>query len=369
MQGLRRWPEVERAGLEATDAADRLLLEEAGPALSEPEGADGAVSVVGDRYGALTLPLVASGLRVRIHQDSITSEQALLANAERLHLDTTLISHHRLDHDLLKGARLVLLRLPRSLVALAAVARAVSDHADPKVLLLAGDRLKHMNRSMNDTLLEAFDVVAASLARQKSRVLRASGPRPGPAVTPQRSVLADLGLEVVAHPGVFAGAGLDLGTRALLEHLPLAARGARQAVDLGCGSGLIAAALAKDRPDLQVIATDASTAAVASARDTAVANGLAERIEVRRADGLAGLEPDSADLIVCNPPFHSGNAVLAEEGLRILRGTRQVLRPGGELWTVFNSHLGRAKDLRRRIGPTRVVADDGRFTITCTTIS
>jgi 16S rRNA (guanine1207-N2)-methyltransferase len=41
-----------------------------------------------------------------------------------------------------------------------------------------------------------------------------------------------------------------------------------------------------------------------------------------------------------------------------------VLTPGGELWTVFNSHLGYSSVLSRLIGPTRVVHRDLKFTVT-----
>ena len=48
---LRRWPDVEAPNLQAWDATDRLLLDEAG---ALPDGPDDVV-VIGDRHGALTL--------------------------------------------------------------------------------------------------------------------------------------------------------------------------------------------------------------------------------------------------------------------------------------------------------------------------
>ncbi len=99
-----------------------------------------------------------------------------------------------------------------------------------------------------------------------------------------------------------------------------------------------------------------------------MANDVESRVRVRRADGLAGLPERSTDLIVCNPPFHSGAAVVPDAGVRLLRGTRRVLRPDGELWTVYNSRLSRARELRRTVGPTEVIADDGRFTVARTTL-
>jgi 16S rRNA (guanine1207-N2)-methyltransferase len=41
-----------------------------------------------------------------------------------------------------------------------------------------------------------------------------------------------------------------------------------------------------------------------------------------------------------------------------------VLRPGGELWTVYNTPLGHHAALSRRVGPTRVAARTPKFTVT-----
>ena len=45
----------------------------------------------------------------------------------------------------------------------------------------------------------------------------------------------------------------------------------------------------------------------------------------------------------------------------------RVLRPGGELWCVWNSPLGYRGELERLVGPTRQVARDPRFTVTVST--
>jgi 16S rRNA (guanine1207-N2)-methyltransferase len=78
--------------------------------------------------------------------------------------------------------------------------------------------------------------------------------------------------------------------------------------------------------------------------------------------------PDAAvDLVVCNPPFHLGPAVVPVVAERLFRAAARVLRPGGELWTVYNSPLGHRAALRRVVGPTRQVARDPRFTVTVST--
>ena len=45
-----------------------------------------------------------------------------------------------------------------------------------------------------------------------------------------------------------------------------------------------------------------------------------------------------------------------------------MLRPGGQLWCVFNSHLPYRKELNTRLGRTQVAAQDPHFTVTVTTL-
>ncbi|WP_020076549.1 methyltransferase [Cryocola sp. 340MFSha3.1] len=360
---LRRRPDVEAPNLFAADAADRLLADIAGDALQQP-----GLVVIGDGYGALTLAAAARGARdIRVHQDALTGERALDANAAELGLTGT-YEHRPLDETLVRGARTVLLRLPRSLDALQEIATLIAEHARADVVVYAGGMLKHMTTAMNDVLGEVFGSVEASLARQKARVLTVRDPHPAAATVldrwPERARDAATGLWVCAHGAAFAGTSIDIGTRFLLGVLDAAVPEARTAIDLGCGTGVIASALAVARPGLRVIATDQSAAAVASAAATATANGVAERVTVVRDDGLSSQPDASADLVVLNPPFHIGGAVHTGIAQRLFADAGRVLAPGGELWTVWNSHLGYRAALERAVGPTRQIARNPKFTVT-----
>ena len=366
---LRRRPDVEAPNLQAWDATDRLLLETA-----VQLGRSGStVAVIGDRYGALTLgaSAVLAPASLRVHQDLVTGERALRLNADECHVrlpgiggDGAGFVQLPLGPELLAGADTVLLQLPKTLAELEEIAGAVARHAAPGVLLLAGGRVKHMSLGMNTVLERFFTSVQPQLARQKSRLVLAAGPKPpAPPRFPVVEHLDELDLDVAAHGAVFAGAKLDIGTRFLLTFLP-AMKPARHAVDLGCGTGILAAMYARRFPGAAVTATDQSAAAVQSALATARANGLAERITVLQDDALSTFPDGAADAVLLNPPFHVGAGVHEGAGLKMIEAAGRVLAPGGELWTVFNRHLAYLPALERHVGPTVVEGMNPKFTVT-----
>lgn len=381
-ESLRRRPDVEATNLFAVDASDRLILDEAAAALAAA-GA-GEVVVLEDHYGALTLAAAAqlnerlgAAAGIRVHQDGLSGQRALDLNAADL-ADTVpelvglagAYRHVPLGSELFTGARLVLLQLPRSLAALDELAGTIARFAADDVTVVAGGRIKHMSVAMNEVLRRHFGDVQVSPARQKSRALLATQPiRPVSAESewPRSVEHADLGLTVSAHGAAFAGTTIDIGTRYLLEFLDRMKPGATTAIDLGCGTGVLAAALAQRRPGLQVLATDQSAAAVASASATMRANGVEGRVRVLRDDALSAQPDASAELIVLNPPFHIGSSVHAGIALKLFEDAARVLRPGGELWTVWNTHLGYRPALTRIVGQTHQVGRNPKFTVTVST--
>ncbi|TDW30124.1 class I SAM-dependent methyltransferase [Cryobacterium psychrophilum] len=364
---LSRKPDVEADNLFAVDASDRLILDEAAGALAG--AGSGNVVVLEDRYGALTLGAAAlhGARKLRVYQDALSGEHALERNASTFGLDDSYRSLP-LGEELLAGARVVLLQIPRSLGELDEIAGAIARYAAPDVLVFAGGRIKHMSVSMNEVLRRHFGALNVTPARQKSRVLIATSPiATGASDWPHSETHDDLGLTVRAHGAAFAGTSVDIGTRALLDVLDRMKPDAESAIDLGCGTGVLAAALALQRPRLRVIASDQSSAAVASARATMDANALAERVTVVRDDALSSRAEDSAELILINPPFHIGSSVHAGIALKLFADAARVLSPGGELWAVWNTHLGYRPELTRIVGPTRQVGRNTKFTVTVST--
>lgn len=134
---------------------------------------------------------------------------------------------------------------------------------------------------------------------------------------------------------------------------------ARRVADLGTGSGAIALALAVERPQARVVATDRSAAALACAR--ANARRLAPgRIEFIQTDWCAALATAAFDLLVANPPYVAQDdphladlhyepataLVAGPEGLDALRHLARhagrCLRPGGQLLLEHGDQQGTA---------------------------
>src|SRR5213080_842209 len=73
-------------------------------------------------------------------------------------------------------------------------------------------------------------------------------------------------------------------------------------VDIGTGSGVIALSLAKEFPEAEIFATDASEDALAIARENSARLGLSGHVQFRKSDLLENLD-ERFDLIVANLPY------------------------------------------------------------------
>lgn len=138
-----------------------------------------------------------------------------------------------------------------------------------------------------------------------------------------------------------------------LQALPAPTPGHRPLViDVGTGSGNIALAIAHERPDVYVVATDLSADALDVAKANRERHALIDRVRLIRARSLTAFPQGlNADLIVSNPPYvpdhdpevqtsvHDYEPHVAlyagSDGTEILGdlidSARHVLRPNGAL--------------------------------------
>ncbi len=142
---------------------------------------------------------------------------------------------------------------------------------------------------------------------------------------------------VTTASGVFSADRLDKGTQVLLDRVPDPPESGLL-LDLGCGWGPIALALADAAPGATVLAADVNERAVDLAARNAAAAGHAN-IHAAEATALAAeLKGSSAyvDLIWSNPPVRIGKAALHEMLLTWLG----LLSDDGEAWLVVSRNLG-----------------------------
>ena len=142
----------------------------------------------------------------------------------------------------------------------------------------------------------------------------------------------------------------------LVDKAPLPAAGGpiATAFDIGTGTGVLAAVLAR-RGIRQVIGTDTDPRAIACARENVDRLGLSDRIDIQQTD----LFPEGrAQLVVCNPPWvpaRPGSALergIYDQDSAMLRGflggLAAHLSPDGEGWLILSDlaeHLGlRSRD-------------------------
>ena len=140
----------------------------------------------------------------------------------------------------------------------------------------------------------------------------------------------------------------------MVHEAPLAFGMRELAFDIGTGTGVLAALLAK-RGVKRVVATDTSSRALACAQENIERLGVSDKVELQQ----TSLFPEGqAPLIVCNPPWVPARAVTTleqavyDENSTMLRGflsgLREHLSPDGEGWLVLSDlaeHLGlRSRD-------------------------
>jgi 16S rRNA (guanine1207-N2)-methyltransferase len=258
------------------------------------------------------------------------------------------------------------------------------------VIIAAG-----MTRNIHNSTMEAFASIIgpthSTLAKKKARLILSKLDKD--IDVPGCDYPVDYELEIQSaeggeqqsiilsnHAGVFSAAKLDPGTRLFLQHIAPDPR-YRTIIDLGCGNGLLGIMAALKNPYAKLVFADESFMAVDSAainfqrifpevagETASEAASEAAREATREAtflqtDCLHGVEADSADLILCNPPFHQNNVITDSVAWRMFSESRDVLRPGGELWVIGNRHLAYHAKLKHLFGNCETIASDKRFSL------
>ena len=242
--------------------------------------------------------------------------------------------------------------------------------------------------------------VKSSKAKKKSRLIFAVG-QPTPTlplplldsgVPTFQAACPSLGLSLYSHANVFGKKQIDIGGRFLAENLPNLPNTDNdiRVIDLGCGNGLLGVEFMKqnlkaivefvDPLRFSMLFCDESYMATQSAKyniehtvtpllmkSHKTAKHQLETVdsicEFEQDDCLTKQAPESADIVLCNPPFHQQQAVTTHIGEQMIHQTSKVLKPGGELYLVANRHLPYQSMLKKAFGGFRVLATNNKFTI------
>ncbi|MDF2642906.1 MAG: class SAM-dependent methyltransferase [Pseudomonas sp.] len=357
---LIRQPEQQDEPLQAFDAADEYLLShvaETGLTLQS------RVLVLNDSFGALAASL-AQHASVVSSTDSYLAAQGLEKNLTRNGMAYDAVPLIPASAPLTGPFDWVLIRIPKTLALLEEQLVRLQGQLAPGARVVAAAMVKHLPRSAGDLLETYVGPVQASLAVKKARLLFAT-PQPREVLTspyPTRYKIEQPAIELINHANVFCREGLDIGTRAFLPWLPKDLGSARVA-DLGCGNGVLAIASALDNPQAHYTLVDESFMAVQSAEQNWQA-ALGDRPAAFLAgDGLANQEPDSLDVVLCNPPFHQQQVVGDFLAWRMFLQARAALVTGGALYIVGNRHLGYHSKLARLFRGVEQVAATPKFVI------
>ncbi len=355
-------PEQKNRSLQAWDAADELLVEAALPLLQQ-QRCD--LLLLNDSFGALACAL-ATYQPVQV-TDSYLSQQATKHNFSLNQLNLSQLQQIN-SLEPLPQAQLVLIKLPHNHSFLRFQLRQLKRQLPINCHIFAAAKAKDITQNLLNIFREELGPTEASLTMRKCRIIRCQiDPLQAPGSTPQFPLQwqdKEQQLRMINHANVFSRDGLDIGARFLLQHLPKCAPG-QTAIDLGCGNGVLGIQMLHQQPELRVVFTDESYMAVESARLTLQENfpeSLPQATFIID-DCLTSQADASADVVICNPPFHQQHAITDHIAWQMFADARRVLKKHGRLRIVANRHLGYSEKLARLFGGCIHVASSAKFTI------
>ncbi|MCP4767138.1 MAG: methyltransferase [Gammaproteobacteria bacterium] len=358
---LQRNPRDER--LQAWDAADEFLLNHVDETRMLP--GQSKVLILNDAFGALAVAL--AGHKLYSWNDSFLAQQALrdnlLANGYPVDQVTT---NSMIDFP---GTAVdcVLIKIPKTLALLEHqlyTLRALLHH-DSRVIA-AG-----MARNIHSSTLKLFETIlgptTTTRALKKSRLIlveRDQSLNQGHSRYPDSYELhVERDYRIVNHASLFSRERLDSGSRFLLEHMPVGEQ-YRRIVDLGCGNGVLGLIAAALNPGASLLFCDESHMAMASARENFLdAFATGREAEFRVTDCLQGIDSESRDLVLINPPFHQQQSIGDGIAWQMFKDARRVLAGGGELRIVGNRHLAYHAKLKKLFGNCITITANKKFVI------
>ena len=318
--------------------------------------------IYNDNFGAITANFTQSN--VTTVSDSWISKQGLQYNIEQNGLSLENITQLSSLDNLPENITVVLYKIPKSKSLMIDQLLAIKAKYNQKLIFIAVDKAKDIHSSTLKLFEKYLGTTKTSLAVKKARLVFSQLDNeqvlssPFPTIWP----LENTPFSISNHSGVYAREKLDIGARHFMKNLPEVKSGTR-VIDLGCGNGVIGLAVLAQQPEALVTFVDESYMAVDSAKDNIAKNlpDQFEQCEFTINDCLADVEPNSVDLVLCNPPFHQQNATTDHIAWQMFRDSHRVLKKGGELRIIGNRQLGYHIKLKRLFGNEKIIASNDKF--------
>lgn len=359
---LNRYPVRKAEQLRAWDAADEYLLLH----LQEQEilSKSSNVLILNDAFGALSIALAET--KPCTVTDSYIAEQATLENSKINQIDPGQITLKNSLQPLTDTFDLIIIKVPKNLAMLEDQLFRIRDCCNENTVILAAAMSKYIHTSTLKIFDRIIGPTTTSLARKKARlVLSKMDPalKPGETPFPSQYTLDTSGDVYLNHANVFSREKLDLGSRFLLDFIPQSEK-TTNILDLACGNGILGITAAKLNPQSNIYFVDESYMAVESAKMNAQQLiKKKQRLNFKVTDCLKGIEKNSLDLIINNPPFHQHHTVGDFIAWQMFQESKDKLKSGGELIIVGNRHLGYHIKLKRLFGNCETVAGNKKFVI------
>ncbi|WP_041416502.1 methyltransferase [Shewanella halifaxensis] len=364
---LLRYPSRQESNLQAWDAADEHLIKH----LIDTEQTNINTAIINDNFGALTAGLLSidPSWALTLETDAKTSLLGTTQNLSRNQLPTDTLTWVNSCDELPQGFELVLMKLPKNLNYFSHQLNRLSHVLPAGTRVLIGAKAKSINKSLLETIEKNLGAASASLTWKKTRVITCISDgkvRPLPKATTWS--VPEFKLQITNLSNVFAANKLDIGARIMLDNMPKG--DFKSIVDLGCGNGILGLHAKQVFPEAYIHFIDDSEMAVASARENWALNKLdnpalvGEQATFGWDDCLTHMsEGFRPDLILCNPPFHQGEAITDHIAWQMFLDAFRRLKNGGILHVVGNRHLAYHVKLQRIFKNCTTVASNGKFVI------
>ncbi|MGF1760415.1 methyltransferase [Photobacterium sagamiensis] len=356
---LTRFPVRKIETLQAWDAADEYLINHAHGMELDPQR---PILIFNDSFGALSCWFSNQG-NVTSVTDSFIAKQGCIAN-----LKANQLPHINIIDclaELPENPQLVLIKLPKNHRLLSWQLQQLCNHLPEDCVVIGAAKVKEIHTSTLKLCEKYLGETRTSLAVKKAR-LAFIKPNPAlaqPMPAPKKWDVPEHGITLTNHANVFSGESLDIGARLLLKHIPQKSK-YTDIIDLGCGNGVIGIKAAQLNPQANITCVDESFMAVASCEANARLNlKVPEQIKTVVTNCLDTIQNNSADLILCNPPFHQQTTITDHIAWQMFCDAKQVLRPKGQLIVIGNRQLGYDEKLKRLFGNVDIIAQNDKFII------